>query len=66
MDEEIKDCKKITKQFAKTSDSVRNKYRVLKTGKLEISRKIFLSSSSNLWHRSKTLSVKNLMWNRVK
>ena len=32
----IKDREKIAKQIAKTSDSIRKKYRALKTGKLGI------------------------------
>jgi len=35
MDEEIKDREKIAKQIAKTSDSIRKKYRTLKAGKME-------------------------------
>jgi len=35
MDEEIKDRKRIAKQTAKTSDSIRKKYHALKTGKME-------------------------------
>jgi len=35
MDEEIKDCKMLAKQIAKTSDSIYKKYRALKTGKTE-------------------------------
>ncbi|KAL6256700.1 hypothetical protein P5V15_011627 [Pogonomyrmex californicus] len=33
--EEIRDREKIVKQIAKTSDSIRKKYRALKTGKME-------------------------------
>jgi len=35
MDEEIKDRERIAKQIAKTSDSIRKKYRALKAGKME-------------------------------
>jgi len=35
MNEEIKDRKRIAKQIAKTSDSIRKKYRALKAGKME-------------------------------
>jgi len=35
MDEEIKDRERIAKQIAKTSDSIRRKYRTLKAGKME-------------------------------
>jgi len=35
MDEEIKDHERIAKQIAKTSDSIRKKYRALKAGKVE-------------------------------
>ncbi|KAL6268348.1 hypothetical protein P5V15_001479 [Pogonomyrmex californicus] len=33
--EEIRDREKIVKQIAKTSDSIRKKYRALKTGKMK-------------------------------
>jgi len=35
MEEEIKDRERIAKQIAKTSDSIRKKYRALKAGKME-------------------------------